>query len=227
MLFHLTPCLSFLQYNIPSTCSKCGFQAQLPETELIFRCPVSTCGFESCRHCGDEPHIPLKCSEVESKDATKGRLRVEEAITNAKIRTSPKCSNKFVKESGCNKMTCSCRTRICYICRAVIQDYTHFCQAPHCDHSSCGKCRLYSNAEEDDKLAMRDAGIKAAEAVRGESLLSASTEVNVEDILQAGVTTTARQQQPAAAARRQPVAAARRQPRTAGAVAIRWGDNWT
>lgn len=51
-------------------------------------------------------------------------------------------------------------------------------------------CRLYSNAEEDDKLAMREAGIKAAEEVREESMVSAdATEevaVNVEDILQAG-----------------------------------------
>jgi len=33
---------------------------------------------------------------------------------------------------------------------------------------------LYSNVEEDDKRAMREAGIEAAEQVRGESLLGAS-----------------------------------------------------
>jgi len=61
-------------------------------------------------------------------------------------------------------MTCSkCQTKTCYICRKVVKDYAHFCQAFNCQHTSCGKCRLYSNTEEDDILAMKEAGLKAKE----------------------------------------------------------------
>ena len=64
---------------------------------------------------------------------------------------------------------------MCYVCRAMIDKrvgYKHFCQKPHCQHQSCNGCPLYSNAEEDDKRAMREAGLQAAEEVRGESLIT-------------------------------------------------------
>lgn len=159
---------------------------------MIFRCPVGECGHESCRKCGEEPHIPLKCSEVEKKNETKGRVRVEEAITEAKIRKCPNCRKKIVKDSGCNKMTCACGTNFCYICRAKIDKkvgYNHFCQRPHCSHKSCGRCLLYTNAEQDDEQCMREAGLRAAEEVRGDSLLgdnaddSKEVNVNVDKIL--------------------------------------------
>lgn len=163
-----------------SSCPKCNYQAELPPTQMIFHCPVAECGQETCKKCGEPAHIPVKCSEVEKKHETKGRLKVEEAISNAKIRMCPKpgCGKKFVKEgTGCNKMTCACGAFSCYVCRALILrqvSYKHFCQTPHCNHTSCGQCPLYSNVEEDDKRAMREAGIQAAEMVRGESLLSVS-----------------------------------------------------
>jgi TRIAD3 protein (E3 ubiquitin-protein ligase RNF216) len=135
--------------------------------------------------CREPAHIPLKCSEVEKEHETKGRLKVEEAISNAKIRTcaKPGCGKKFIKDSGCNKMTCACGTWTCYVCRALIPkqvSYKHFCQTRSCNHQSCRQCPLYSNDEEDDMRAMREAGLSAAEEVRGESLLSASdTQVGV------------------------------------------------
>lgn len=42
-------------------------------------------------------------------------------------RTCPNCNNKFLKESGCNRMKCICGTCICYICKKEISDcYDHF-----------------------------------------------------------------------------------------------------
>jgi TRIAD3 protein (E3 ubiquitin-protein ligase RNF216) len=172
-----------------SSCPKCEFQAVLPPEEMIFRCPVEDCGFESCRKCGEEPHIPLKCEEVEKKHETKGRLKVEEAISAAKIRTCPRCAKKFVKETGCNKMTCACGAWVCYICRQEIPKhigYGHFCRKPHCEHKKCSKCVLYTNAEEDDARAMREAGIRAAEAVREETSVrndSSQVSIDVDSIL--------------------------------------------
>lgn len=171
------------------TCPKCDFQAVLPLTEMVFRCPVEECGFESCRKCREEAHIPLRCEEVEKKAETMGRLQVEEAISAAKIRTCPrpKCTKKFVKESGCNKMSCPCGAIVCYICRKEIAGYQHFCQIAHCTHSDCKKCVLYSKTEEDDARAMREAGERAAERIREATVLKPGqtneTNVNVDTIL--------------------------------------------
>lgn len=37
-----------------------------------------------------------------------------------------KCKNKFSKEDGCNKMTCSCGARMCYLCKEKDVDPSHF-----------------------------------------------------------------------------------------------------
>lgn len=117
-------------------CPKCDFQALLSPDEMIFACPVQSCRFESCKLCGEASHIPLKCSEVEKQTETDLRTRVEEAMSQARIRSCPKqgCGNRFYKVDGCNKMTCpkkGCGTFSCYICRALIPKnvgYQHFCQ---------------------------------------------------------------------------------------------------
>lgn len=139
----------------------------------IFPCP--SCGYESCRECGEAAHIPLKCSEVEKEEQKKGRLTVEEAITAAKIRKCPKCGKGFIKSDGCNKVRCGCGIHVCYVCRIAINNYNHFCQTPHCEHKKCKKCPLYTKSEEDDERAMKEAGLKAAK--------SQDVDVDVESIL--------------------------------------------
>lgn len=39
--------------------------------------------------------------------------------------------------------------------------YKHFCQKPHCDHTKCKKCILFTDAEHDDRLAVKEAGLAA------------------------------------------------------------------
>lgn len=154
-----------------SKCPECDFQAIVPDEEKIFNCPQ--CGFESCRSCGEEAHIPLKCSEIEKKNEISARVSVEEAMTNARVRFCPKkCKQPFFKVEGCNKMTCpTCKTFMCYICRAEIPKslgYGHFCQKPHCNHSSCKKCSLYSNSEQDDLQAAKEAGLNAVKELQSD-----------------------------------------------------------
>ena len=144
---------------------------------MVFTCPIEDCQYESCRKCGRASHIPYRCEEIEAKEheeerkkkihtdhKDQGRKKVEEAISDAKIRHCPKCSTAFIKSDGCNKMKCPCGILMCYICRKELDKhdpYSHFCRAPHCDHKSCNTCRLYTNNEEDDKLAMKEAGVTA------------------------------------------------------------------
>jgi E3 ubiquitin-protein ligase RNF216 len=89
-----------------SICSKCGFRAYVPATQMLFECPIKDCMFVSCKKCGKEPHIPLRCNEVvQQKRQDEGRLKIEEALSEAKMRTCPKCKQKFIKDSGCNKVS--------------------------------------------------------------------------------------------------------------------------
>ena len=48
-----------LSSNVCS-CPKCGFPADVPETQRVFQCPVAECGYASCRDCGEAAHIPLR-----------------------------------------------------------------------------------------------------------------------------------------------------------------------
>lgn len=179
-----------------SACPKCGFQADLPLNLIIFQCPIDDCRYESCRKCGKEAHVPLRCDEVVQKlREDEGRLKVEEALAEAKIRKCPKCMTAFIKSDGCNKMTCRCGTKMCYICRQELpgsNPYDHFCQTPHCEHKKCRKCTLYSNAEEDDQRAMREAGLNAAEAYSQELQEKGASgqhiEIDVDGIMNTGVT---------------------------------------
>ena len=88
-----------------SRCPKCDFIAFAEKTLKTFHCPQ--CSYKSCRECGEEAHPGIKCDEVESKTETDGRKNVEEAMTQALVRTCPRpfCRKKFLKTDGCNKMT--------------------------------------------------------------------------------------------------------------------------
>lgn len=149
----------------------CEFMAVPDELwpPLLFHCP--SCNFKSCRECGDEYHPNIRCDQVESKTEANGRTKVEEAMTQALVRTCPRpmCRKKFLKLDGCNKMTCSCSALVCYVCRKEIPKtvaYKHFCQTPHCKHQSCNKCPLYADTTHADKTRVTNAAKKAARSVR-------------------------------------------------------------
>src|SRR5579862_2820260 len=48
-------------------------------------------------------------------------------MTNALVRKCNGCGRPFLKETGCNKMTCPfCLNKQCYVCSKTIADYDHF-----------------------------------------------------------------------------------------------------
>ena len=47
-------------------------------------------------------------------------------VSQALIRTCYSCKKPFFKQDGCNKMTCECGAKMCYLCRKPVTDYKHF-----------------------------------------------------------------------------------------------------
>lgn len=78
------------------------------------------------RLCQELNHIPLRCNEVEKKTETDMRVYIENMISEAVMRKCHRCGKRFVKEDGCNKMTCVCGATSCYACKEFDIDYDHF-----------------------------------------------------------------------------------------------------
>ncbi|XP_062619426.1 E3 ubiquitin-protein ligase RNF216-like [Saccostrea cucullata] len=101
----------------------------------------------------------------------------------AKIRTCHRCKAKFMKEEGCNKMTCKCGASMCYVCRKPDISYKHFCQhlrEPKKPCDKCNDCFLWSKAEEDDERAIAEIR-KECEVLRMEKGFSLDRVVGAPD----------------------------------------------
>ncbi|PSS02335.1 hypothetical protein BD289DRAFT_359891 [Coniella lustricola] len=126
-----------------------------------FNCQSPACGKASCLNCGkawQDIHVCHESSLVAL------RTQVEQAMSMAVKRVCPRCNASFVKTAGCNKMTCQCGYKMCYVCRRDIggqegddAGYQHFCQhfRPQGDGSpckSCNKCNLWQKEDTDAVL---------------------------------------------------------------------------
>ncbi|KAF6751283.1 hypothetical protein DFP72DRAFT_816799 [Ephemerocybe angulata] len=88
---------------------------------------VEHCGVQSCRICRLKAHPGRTCEDTQGDGDQDGRLAIEEAMTRALVRMCPSCGTPFVKEDGCNKMTCpSCGAFSCYVCKEPVRGYGHF-----------------------------------------------------------------------------------------------------
>ena len=169
------------------SCHACNFQVEMAaEAGSVLRCPQ--CSKDTCRLCGEVSHVPLKCSEVEKKGVTEGRLKIEEAMTKARVRECNKCKTRFYKTEGCNKMTCTCGAFMCYCCRKDVSKemYKHFCQTPHCDHKSCNMCLLYTDSIEDDRRAMQEAGLAVKSRIDAEGSGGSDAAIEIDKLLEGG-----------------------------------------
>ncbi|KAI1011238.1 hypothetical protein LB504_002469 [Fusarium proliferatum] len=133
-----------------ANCPFCRYAEEYPPVDVDreFRCRNDDCKITSCRLCNYETHIPKTCQEAAIGRGVDLRREVEEAMSRALIRKCNKCSTPFIKEEGCNKMTCTrkgCGNVQCYVCSKSC-DYNHFN-----DESRGGKqgnCPLFESAEE-------------------------------------------------------------------------------
>lgn len=135
-----------------------------------FQCRSPLCSLPSCLTCfkiWQDPHV---CHESAVLSL---RTTIEAARTAALKRICPRCGLGFIKDSGCNKLTCVCGYSMCYTCRQGVgpghggEGYRHFCQ--HFRPAGgvcreCDKCDLYMN--EDDEESVKRAGVLAERAWR-------------------------------------------------------------
>jgi hypothetical protein len=124
---------------------------------LRFDCQNPECQRASCLSCSKawaDVHVCHESSLVAL------RTQVEQAMSMAVKRVCPRCNTSFVKNSGCNKLTCPCGYKMCYVCRKDIGGagdgadvgYRHFCQhfRPHGDGRKCDECNLCNLGESEN-----------------------------------------------------------------------------
>nr|CAD2175141.1 unnamed protein product [Meloidogyne enterolobii] len=114
-------------------CKKCNFAIDMEVDKTVnkvFDCIA--CEYKMCRLCErdwDDEHFGYSCEELDAKNKKEKRDRaLEKQLNEALIRKCPRCAVQFVKETGCNKMTCRCGMTQCYLCRESGIGYDHFCQ---------------------------------------------------------------------------------------------------
>ena len=155
-----------------AACPFCEYAAICPPPDIdrVFECQNPECMEASCRLCKEKCHIPLSCEEFKKENGIGERHAIEEARTEALIRSCKKCKVRILKEDGCNKVICTnCYSVICDYCGEDITKvkYEHF-DASTKVSSAKGKCPLYdqSNRKEDQ---IEKAGKDAMDKVRREN----------------------------------------------------------
>lgn len=128
------------------SCPFCPFAAEYPPVEenKLFHCQNEDCVKISCRLCKKESHIPKTCEEYAKECGLSVRRQIEEAMTGAMIRLCNKCKMPFIKEEGCNKMTCKCGNVQCYICSKSC-GYNHFNDVAR--GGQPGNCPLFDDVD--------------------------------------------------------------------------------
>ncbi|KAI0776546.1 hypothetical protein BD413DRAFT_469028 [Trametes elegans] len=132
-------------------CPFCEYKVVIEnDLERLFRCEDAECGAVTCRKCKKPDHLPKSCEEVTDDKKLDVRHAIEEAMTRALMRNCPKCAKAFVKEYGCNKMTCpNCQSLSCYVCRKLISGYEHFANPPpYTAKADPKKCPLWDTSVE-------------------------------------------------------------------------------
>ncbi|KAH7017599.1 hypothetical protein EDB80DRAFT_705400 [Ilyonectria destructans] len=131
---------------------------------LKFTCQSPECKRVSCLSCTKSWHDIHVCNE---SSLVALRTQVEQAMSMAIKRVCPRCNTSFVKNAGCNKLTCPCGYKMCYVCRADLSDegYRHFCDhfRPDGDPTPCTECERCNLWESEDTEEVLQAAREEAE----------------------------------------------------------------
>jgi hypothetical protein len=167
-------------------CPFCDYKAIMPpvEEDFEFRCANPECEKVSCRRCKALTHSPISCEQHANNQKACSRHTIEEAMTAALLRSCNNCKKQFIKEYGCNKMTCpSCKNVQCYVCSETLKGYDHFDQHPGGGARAGGKCPLYDNLEERHEREVQAAKEKATALVIAQNpdVVPGDLEIKVSD----------------------------------------------
>lgn len=123
---------------------------------LKFSCQNPHCARVSCLSCNKAWADIHVCNE---SSLVALRTQVEQAMSMAIKRVCPRCNTSFVKNAGCNKLTCPCGYKMCYVCRSDLSDegYRHFCDHFRPDGDprpclECDRCNLWESEDTDRVL---------------------------------------------------------------------------
>lgn len=82
------------------------------------------CDNAFCIVCGEEPHSPCTCKELERWNE---KCKNESETANwilANTKPCPKCGSRIEKNQGCNHMVCQkCKHEFCWICMGLWSDH--------------------------------------------------------------------------------------------------------
>lgn len=112
----LVACISYRARIYSAFASSCRNLCLKKRTQR-FTCRNPACTRSSCMTCYKAWRDPHVCHQTLLASL---RSTVEAARTAAIKRTCPQCGTSFVKSSGCNKLTCICGYKMCYLCRAAL-----------------------------------------------------------------------------------------------------------
>ncbi|KAL8290222.1 hypothetical protein RQP46_003161 [Phenoliferia psychrophenolica] len=139
-----------------TTCPKCDYAVVLDDpAHLIetFECMSPSCKEKTCLKCKTPAHPGKSCLQANPPAAIHA---LEESMSATLIHACPKCKKPFIKEDGCNMITCSCRTKSCYICRAEVKDYGHWDKAGPCKGKIYDKTFVTNAVEQVRQDGMRN-----------------------------------------------------------------------
>lgn len=172
LFFFLFTCLllmshSFFRHGAFSHLQAAIARYQRRRLGLKFTCQNPECRQSSCMSCSKiwvDIHVCHESSLVAL------RTQVELAMSMAIKRVCPRCNTSFVKNAGCNKLTCPCGYKMCYVCRKDIglstEGYQHFCQhfRPEGDGRQCKECNRCNLWETENTEAILKAARAEAES---------------------------------------------------------------
>ncbi|TVY48852.1 E3 ubiquitin-protein ligase [Lachnellula occidentalis] len=138
------------------SCPFCPYAAEYPPVEVNkeFRC--------------EAPDCEKSCDEFMKENGLSIRRQIEEAMSAALIRKCNKCGTPFVKDEGCNKMTCTrngCHNVQCYVCSESCS-YNHFDDQNRGGQK--GNCPLFESTSERHDVDVGKAAKEAIDKVRAE-----------------------------------------------------------
>ena len=150
-------------YIICPVCVKWGCIFEIPpgiRDNFYIKC--GACANEFCNTCKRKAHGNRTCNQlvfeegepVEKKIETIDRL-LQDIITKALTHCCTSCGCSYIKEEGCNLMSCpKCGALSCYLCNAKLYiknntKYSHFTGHDLADRDA--KCPLWNNRAGDGK----------------------------------------------------------------------------